>query len=87
MICADDTLALAAGAVWTNTMPQKLAEHLPGVNATARAELFGSITDVLAFPYDDPTRQGVIAGAFPPPSPSPSLPPLSLRFPLCVLRM
>ena len=43
-------------------MPQKLAKHLPDVNATYRAELFGSITLVTALPYDDPIRQGVISG-------------------------
>ena len=48
-------------------MPAKLAEHLPNANETARAALFGSITDVMAFPFDDPTRVGVIAGASPPP--------------------
>ena len=42
-------------------MPDKLAQHLPNVNATERAELFGSITSIAALPYDDPTRQGVIA--------------------------
>ncbi|KAH9846877.1 drug:h+ antiporter [Lenzites betulinus] len=49
-----------AGAIWTNTMPKQLEKHLPSLNATARAELFGSITTVRALPYDDPTRQGVI---------------------------
>ena len=53
-------------------MPDKLAQHLPNVNATERAELFGSITSIAALPYDDPTRQGVIAGE------SPSLPSLSI---------
>ena len=43
-------------------MPQKLAIHLPYVNATYRAELFGSITVVTALSYDDPIRQGVISG-------------------------
>ena len=47
-------------------MPDKLAQHLPNVNATERAELFGSITSIAALPYDDPTRQGVIAGKPPP---------------------
>ena len=51
-------------------MPDKLAQHLPNVNATERAELFGSITSIAALPYDDPTRQGVILGESlsPPPS-------------------
>ena len=51
-------------------MPDKLAQHLPNVNATERAELFGSITSIAALPYDDPTRQGVIAGEYPLPLPS-----------------
>ncbi|KAI0828482.1 drug:h+ antiporter [Trametes gibbosa] len=49
-----------AGAMWTNTMPKQLERYLPHLNATARAELFGSITAVRALPYDDPTRRGVI---------------------------
>ncbi|KAI8995203.1 drug:h+ antiporter [Trametes punicea] len=54
-----------AGAIWTNTMPKELEKHLPNLNATERAQLFGSITSVTALPYDDPTRQGVIAGTSP----------------------
>ncbi|KAL1938676.1 hypothetical protein VTO73DRAFT_11279 [Trametes versicolor] len=50
-----------AGAIWTNTMPKQLEKHLPALNATERADLFGSITTVTALPFDDPTRQGVIA--------------------------
>ncbi|KAI0643963.1 drug:h+ antiporter [Trametes meyenii] len=50
-----------AGAVWTNTMPDKLAQHLPALNQTTRDTLFGSITSVMVLPFDDPTRQGVIA--------------------------
>ncbi|KAI0329355.1 drug:h+ antiporter [Cubamyces sp. BRFM 1775] len=50
-----------AGAIWTNTMPGKLAEHLPALNQTERDTLFGSITSVMVLPFDDPTRQGVIA--------------------------
>ncbi|KAI0666516.1 drug:h+ antiporter [Trametes maxima] len=50
-----------AGAIWTNTMPDKLAQHLPTLNQTTRDTLFGSITSVMVLPFDDPTRQGVIA--------------------------
>ncbi|KAH9895800.1 drug:h+ antiporter [Cubamyces lactineus] len=50
-----------AGAIWTNTMPKELEKHLPSLNATERATLFGDITSVTTLPYDDPTRQGVIA--------------------------
>ena len=42
-------------------MPGKLAEHLPALNQTERDTLFGSITSVMVLPFDDPTRQGVIA--------------------------
>ncbi len=50
-----------AGAIWTNTMPDKLALHLPTVDQATRDELFGSITSILTLPFDDPVRQGVIA--------------------------
>ena len=46
-------------------MPKELEKHLPNLNATERATLFGDITSVTALPYDDPTRQGVIAGTSP----------------------
>ena len=32
----------AAGAIWTNTMPVKLAQHLPDVPQETRDQLFGS---------------------------------------------
>nr|VWP00768.1 C3H1-type domain-containing protein [Ganoderma boninense] len=50
-----------AGAIWTSEMPVKLAEHLPGTDQATRDALFGSITDVMAFPFGDPTREGAIA--------------------------
>ncbi|KEP45186.1 putative drug:H+ antiporter, partial [Rhizoctonia solani 123E] len=43
-----------------NTMPRQLEIHLPGVNATTRAELFSSITTIAAYPPGDPIREGVI---------------------------
>ncbi|CAE6508217.1 unnamed protein product [Rhizoctonia solani] len=49
-----------AGGIWTNTMPRQLEIHLPGVNATTRAELFGSITTIATYPPGDPIREGVI---------------------------
>lgn len=52
-----------AGAIWTNTMPDKLAAHLPSLNQTELDTLFGSITSVMALPFDDPVRVGVI-GAY-----------------------
>ncbi|KAH8118651.1 drug:h+ antiporter [Phellopilus nigrolimitatus] len=50
-----------AGAIWTNMMPGRLAAALPGLSADERAALFGSITDVLAYPRGDPIREGVIS--------------------------
>ncbi|CAE7136928.1 unnamed protein product [Rhizoctonia solani] len=49
-----------AGGIWTNTMPRQLEIHLPGVNATTRAELFSSITIIATYPPGDPIREGVI---------------------------
>ncbi|KAF8598531.1 drug:h+ antiporter [Ceratobasidium sp. AG-I] len=44
----------------SNTMPKQLEIHLPGVNATTRDTLFGSITSIVAYPPGDPIREGVI---------------------------
>ncbi|KAG8744344.1 hypothetical protein FRC10_010324 [Ceratobasidium sp. 414] len=49
-----------AGGIWTNTMPRQLEIHLPGVNETTRATLFGSITTIATYPPGDPIREGVI---------------------------
>ena len=51
-----------AGAIWSNTMPNNLEKYLPQVDETLRAELYSSITDVLAYDRDDPIRIGVIQG-------------------------
>lgn len=50
-----------AGAIWSNTMPHQLDIHLPFLNATERAEIYGSIVTAAQQPLDSPTRQGVIA--------------------------
>ncbi|KAG6885294.1 hypothetical protein C0993_003578 [Termitomyces sp. T159_Od127] len=50
-----------AGAIWSNLMPDKLAQHLPFVSEEDRAALFGSITTVLAYDRGTPIREGVIA--------------------------
>ncbi|KAH8109673.1 drug:h+ antiporter [Phellopilus nigrolimitatus] len=50
-----------AGAIWTSTMPEKLAAALPQLSADERAALFGSITDVLQYPRGSPIREGVIS--------------------------
>lgn len=52
----------AAGAIWVQTMPAALAEHLPDVSAETRAELFGSIAIAIKYPLGHPIREGVIAG-------------------------
>ncbi|KAI9315575.1 major facilitator superfamily domain-containing protein [Dichotomocladium elegans] len=49
-----------ATAVWTNQMPTQLAAHVPTTNATLLAELYGSITNIAAYPAGDPVREGVI---------------------------
>jgi len=41
-------------------MPKELAKHLPFLNETTRAQLFGSIALVGAYPVDDPIRVGAI---------------------------
>ncbi|KIP10562.1 hypothetical protein PHLGIDRAFT_115319 [Phlebiopsis gigantea 11061_1 CR5-6] len=50
-----------AGAIWTHTMPQKLAAHLPDLPAANRTALFDSITSVTAYPRGSAVREGVIA--------------------------
>lgn len=55
-----------AGAIWSNTMPDNLAKYLPWLTDAERAELYGSITSVTAFPRGDPVREGVIQGGRPP---------------------
>jgi hypothetical protein len=42
-------------------MPGELAKHVPGNNATLVASLYGDITQIIAFPANDPTRLGAIA--------------------------
>ncbi|TCD63466.1 hypothetical protein EIP91_005375 [Steccherinum ochraceum] len=49
-----------AGAIWTNTMPKNLAKYVGFLPEDQRAELFGSITDVMMYPRGDPIREGVI---------------------------
>ena|ERR1700722_14026628 len=56
---------MIAGAIWSNTMPSKLAGHLPFLNETERAVLFGSIVTVASKPRGDPIREGVVLGRSP----------------------
>lgn len=51
-----------AGAIWSNKMPDELTKHLPFLNATEIADIYGSIVVAAQEPIDSPVRQGVIAG-------------------------
>lgn len=53
---------MVAGAIWTNTMPDKLAKYLPFLTEEQRAKLYGSIVEAAANPRGDPIREGVIKG-------------------------
>ncbi|GMK55556.1 hypothetical protein CspeluHIS016_0206120 [Cutaneotrichosporon spelunceum] len=53
----------AATSIWNTYMPSDLAEHVPTANQTLLDELFGSITDIVQYPIDDPIRLGAI-GAY-----------------------
>ena len=43
-------------------MPSNLEKYLPQLTDAERAELYGSITSVTAYPRGDPVREGVILG-------------------------
>ena len=47
-------------------MPRKLEKYLPGMPDAERGELFGSIMQVMMYPFGDPVREGVILGALVP---------------------
>jgi hypothetical protein len=55
---------ILAGAIWTNAMPGNLGRHLPFLSEEERQVLYGSIVSAAAKPRGDPTREGVILGAF-----------------------
>ncbi|KAJ7174007.1 major facilitator superfamily domain-containing protein [Mycena crocata] len=50
-----------AGAIWSDEMPSRLAEHLPFLTQQERDILFGSITEAASKPRGDPIREGVIS--------------------------
>lgn len=50
----------AATGIWNTYMPRDLAAHVPTTNQTLLDELFGSITDIVQYPIDDPVRLGAI---------------------------
>ena len=62
-------------------MPKELEKHLPSLNATERATLFGDITSVTTLSYDDPIRKGVIDGTSFPPFPTPHKQTTDMHFP------
>ncbi|KAI3606432.1 h+ antiporter [Moniliophthora roreri] len=50
-----------AGAIWSNQMPDKLAQYLPNVNATERASIYSSISFIRdMYPEGSETRDGII---------------------------
>ncbi|TYJ53067.1 hypothetical protein B9479_006299 [Cryptococcus floricola] len=49
-----------AAAIWTDMMPDELARQLPDVAAATRTKLYGSITAITKYSFDDPVRQGCI---------------------------
>ncbi|KAJ8507930.1 hypothetical protein ONZ45_g9738 [Pleurotus djamor] len=49
-----------AGAIWTNSMPGRIAEYLPFLSEAERQQLFGSIVVAAGFPRGHPVREGVI---------------------------
>jgi hypothetical protein len=49
-----------AASMWTADMPDNIALYLPDVSPQIRAKLYGSITAITAYDFDDPIRQGII---------------------------
>ncbi|WVQ84554.1 hypothetical protein IAT38_006708 [Cryptococcus sp. DSM 104549] len=49
-----------AAAIWTDMMPSELARQLPTLPAATITKLYGSITVITKYAYDDPVRQGCI---------------------------
>ena len=58
---AHRTRLSAAGAIWTQLMPQNLAKYLPNVSEEERETLFGSIVSIVSLDPSDPIRQGAIS--------------------------
>ena len=56
------TIDYTAGAIWTNVMPDKLAQYLPFITQQERDTLYNNISFVLAFERGHPVREGVIQG-------------------------
>ncbi|WWC89100.1 uncharacterized protein L201_004018 [Kwoniella dendrophila CBS 6074] len=49
-----------AAAIWTDMMPTQLSIELPNASPALVKKLYGSITAITAYDYNDPIRQGVI---------------------------
>jgi hypothetical protein len=49
-----------AAAIWTDMMPAQLRQELPDASDALITKLYGSITAVTKYEFDDPIRQGVI---------------------------
>jgi hypothetical protein len=49
-----------SGAIWTNTLPQQLAQNLPPSINNQSSTIFGSLTEQLSFARGSPERDGII---------------------------
>lgn len=49
-----------SGAIWTNTLPEQLAQNLPPSINNQSATIFGSLTDQLSYTRGSPERDGII---------------------------
>jgi hypothetical protein len=49
-----------SGAIWTNTLPEQLAENLPPSINNQSSTIFGSLTDQLSYPSGSPERDAII---------------------------
>jgi hypothetical protein len=49
-----------SGAIWTNTLPQQLAQNLPPSINNQSATIFGSLVDQLSYPRGSAERDAII---------------------------
>lgn len=49
-----------SGAIWTNLMPQKLAEYLPDDLKANATEIYGSLPVQLSYPWGTPERDAIV---------------------------
>lgn len=49
-----------SGAIWTNTLPEQLAENLPPSIHNQSSTIFGSLTNQTQWPRGSPERDGII---------------------------